>query len=172
MTFLSNNTTTTKTTKKSIFTTGLVALTLSSAVFLTGCGASSNEQTHAVLGSVVGGAIGHQFGKGRGKHVAEVLGAVIGGSIGANVGRRMDQRDQAQVSQTLENTPNYQKVAWNNQNTNTQYEFTPVNNYEGKVNGARTVCRDYVMDAWIDGRKQQVNGRACKNERGQWINAT
>jgi surface antigen len=45
-----------------------------------------------------------------------------------------------------------------------------VNKYEGNVNGNRTVCRDYVMDAWIDGRMQQVKGRACKNNRGEWVN--
>jgi surface antigen len=28
-----------------------------------------------------------------------------------------------------------------------------------------------VMDAWIDGRMQQVKGRACKNNQGQWVNA-
>lgn len=158
-------------TKKSILTTSLIALTLSSSAILSGCGATSNEQTHAVLGSVVGGAIGHQFGKGDGKHVMTIVGAVVGGMIGGNMGRRLDQRDQQRVSQSLETAPNYQKVAWNNPNTNTDYEFTPVNNYEGNVNGVRTQCRDYVMDAWIDGRMQQVNGRACKNDRGQWVNA-
>ena len=166
------NTLFTKISKRSVLTTGLVALTLSSSVILSGCGASSNEQTHTILGSVLGGAVGHQFGKGDGKNVMTVVGAVIGGMIGGNIGRGLDQRDQQKVNQTLETAPNYQKVAWNNQNTNTQYEFTPINKYEGNVNGSRTQCRDYVMDAWIDGRMQQVKGRACKNNQGQWVNAT
>lgn len=157
---------------KSIITTGLVALTLSSSVLLSGCGATSNEQSHTIVGSVVGGAIGRQFGKGDGKHAMTIVGAVIGGMIGGNVGRNLDRQDQQRVNQSLESTPNYQKVAWNNNNTNTQYEFTPINKYEGKVNGSKTVCRDYVMDAWINGRMQQVKGRACKNNRGEWINAS
>lgn len=156
---------------KSIITTGLIALTLSSSVLLSGCGATSNEQSHTIAGSVIGGAIGRQFGKGDGKNAMTVVGAIIGGMVGGNVGRNLDRQDQQKVNQTLESTPNYQKVAWNNNNTNTQYEFTPINKYEGKINGTRTQCRDYVMDAWIDGRVQQVKGRACKNNRGEWINA-
>lgn len=158
---------------KSVLTTGLVTLTLSTSVLLGGCSSNpSNEQTHTIAGSVIGGIIGHQFGKGDGKDAMTIVGAVVGGMIGGNIGRRLDEEDQRRVSQTLETAPNYQKVAWDNQRTAAKYEFTPVNKYEGRVNGTRTICRDYVMDAWIDGRKQQVNGRACKNNRGQWINAT
>ncbi len=155
--------------KKSILTSGLVAVTLSSAVMLNGCAGASNEQTHTIAGSVIGGAIGHQFGKGDGRKAMTVVGAIVGGMIGGNIGRGLDRNDQRRVAQTLETAPNYQKVAWNNNNTNTQYVFTPVNKYEGKVNGYRTQCRDYVMDAYIEGRMQQVKGRACKNSRGQWV---
>ena len=157
---------------KSFLISGAIALTLSSTALLTGCAGASNEQQQAIAGSVIGGAIGHQFGKGDGKHAMTIVGAIVGGMIGGNAGRQLDQRDRQKVAQTLETTPNYQKVAWNNPDTNTQYTFTPVNKYEGKVNGSRTQCRDYVMDAWIDGRMQQVKGRACKNNRGQWVNAS
>ena len=157
---------------KSYMMSGLIALTLSSTVLLSGCSGASNEQQQAIAGSVIGGIIGHQFGKGDGKNAMTIIGAVVGGMIGGNAGRNMDKRDQQKVAQTLETTPNYQKVAWSNPDTNAQYEFTPVNQYEGKVNGTRTQCRDYVMDAWIDGRMQQVKGRACKNNQGQWVNAS
>ena len=155
--------------RKSMLTSSLVAVTLSSAVMLNGCAGASNEQTHAIAGSVIGGVIGHQFGKGDGRKAMTIVGAIVGGMIGGNIGRGLDRNDQQKVAQTLETAPNYQKVAWNNNNTNTQYEFTPVNKYEGKVNGYRTQCRDYVMDAYIEGRMQQVKGRACKNSQGQWV---
>jgi len=156
-------------TKTSILTSGLIALTLGTSVGLAGCAGTSNEQTHTIAGSVIGGAIGRQFGKGDGRDVMTIVGAVVGGMIGGNIGRNLDEQDRRKVSQTLETAPNYRKVAWENPKTNTQYEFTPVNKYEGNVNGYRTQCRDYVMDAWIDGRMQQVNGRACKNSKGQWV---
>lgn len=161
-----------KTMSKSIVTSGLIAITLSSTVLMSGCSNTSHEQDHTIAGTVIGGAIGRQFGKGNGRDAMTVLGAIAGGMIGGNVGRELDKEDQRKVSQTLETAPNHQKVAWNNPNSNTDYKFTPVNKYEGKVNGTRTVCRDYVMDAWIDGQMQQVRGRACKNNKGQWVNAT
>ncbi len=160
-------------TKTSILTTGLMSVILVSTATLSGCAGSSKESQSAVVGSILGGAAGYQFGKGKGKRVATVLGAIAGGMIGGNIGRGLDQQDQRQVNQTLETAPVNQKVAWNNQSTNTNYEFTPVTEkYQGNVNGQATQCRDYVMDAWIDGRMQQVNGRACKNGNGQWVNAT
>lgn len=160
-------------TKKSIMTVGLITIFMTSSAVLSGCAGASKEQTSAIVGSVIGGAAGYQFGKGKGKRVATVLGAIAGGMIGGNVGRGLDQQDQQRVSQTLETAPKNQKVVWNNSNTNTNYEFTPVTEkYQGNVNGQATQCRDYVMDAFIDGRMQQVNGRACKNNNGQWVNAT
>lgn len=161
-----------KTMSKSIVTSGLIAITLSSTVMMSGCSNTSAEQDHTIAGTIIGGVIGRQFGKGDGRDAMTVIGAIAGGMIGGKVGRELDQEDRRKVSQTLESTPNHQKVAWNNPDTNTDYKFTPVNKYEGKVNGTRTVCRDYVMDAWIDGQMQQVRGRACKNNKGQWINAT
>lgn len=163
----------TLTTKKSVMTTGLMTILITSSAILSGCAGASKEQTSTIVGSVIGGAVGYQFGDGKGKKVATVLGAIAGGLIGGNVGRGLDQQDQQRVNQTLETAPRNQKVAWNNQNTQTNYEFTPVTEkYQGNVNGQATQCRDYVMDAWIDGRAQQVNGKACKNNSGQWINAT
>ena len=159
-------------TKKSVVTTGLITIFMTSTAILSGCAGASREQTSTIIGSVLGGAAGHQFGKGDGKKVATILGAIAGGMIGGNIGRGLDQQDQQRVSQSLETTPRNQKVAWSNPNTQTDYEFTPVTEkYQGNVNGQRTQCRDYVMDAWIDGRMQQINGRACKNSEGQWINA-
>jgi len=159
--------------KNSIMTVGLITIFMTSSAILSGCAGASKEQTSTIVGSVLGGAAGYQFGKGKGKRVATVLGAIAGGMIGGNVGRGLDQQDQQRVSQTLESAPRNQKVVWNNSNTNTNYELTPVTEkYQGNVNGQATQCRDYVMDAYIDGRMQQVNGRACKNNNGQWVNAT
>ena len=160
-------------TKTSMLTTGLISIMLVSSATLSGCAGASREQTSTIVGSVIGGAAGYQFGKGKGKRVATVLGAIAGGMIGGNIGRTLNQQDQSRISHTLETTPSNQKVAWNNPSTQTNYEFTPVSEkYQGNVNGQATQCRDYVMDAWIDGRMQQVNGRACKNGSGQWVNAT
>ena len=163
----------TLTTKKSLMTTGLLTIFMTSSAVLSGCAGASKEQQSTIIGSVIGGVAGHQFGKGKGKTAATILGTIAGGMIGGNIGRGLDQQDQQRVNQSLETTPRNQRVACSNPNTKTNYEFTPVTEkYQGNVNGQATQCRDYVMDAWIDGRMQQVNGRACKNSNGQWINAS
>lgn len=155
----------------SFITTGVIATLLSSSLVLTGCGVT-REQVGTITGSVVGGAVGRQFGKGQGRDVMTVVGAVVGGLVGGSIARDMDQADQQRVSQTLDTAPNYEKVSWENQQTNRQYTVQPTSNYQGQVNGYQTQCRDYVMDAWIDGRMQQVKGRACKDNQGQWVNAS
>jgi len=162
----------TKTTTKSMLATGLIATMLSSSFVLSGCGGTTREQTGTIMGSVVGGVVGHQMGKGKGNTAMTIVGAVAGGLIGGSIARGMDRRDQQKINQSLETAPNYEKVAWESEQTNKQYTFTPVNQYEGNVNGNRTQCRDYIMDAWIDGRMQQVKGRACKDPSGQWVNAS
>ena len=162
----------TRITKKSLMTTGLITIFMTSSAILSGCAGASKEQAATIAGAVLGGAAGYQFGDGKGQRTAAVLGAIAGGVIGANIGRGLDQQDQQRVSQTLETAPKNQKVVWNNPETKTNYEFTPVTEkYQGNVNGQATQCRDYVMDVFIDGRLQQVNGRACKNSSGQWVNA-
>ncbi len=161
-----------KPTIKSIVTASVITIVFSSVTILSGCAGTSKEQQGAITGSVVGGVVGHQIGKGKGNTAMTIIGAIVGGMVGGNIGRGLDQEDQRRVNQSLETAADNQKVAWDNPNTRTNYEFTPINKYEGNVNGQPTQCRDYVMDAWIDGRMQQVHGRACKNANGQWINAT
>lgn len=74
--------------KKTILSSGLMALILSSSAILSGCSGTTRDQTNTIAGSVIGGVIGHQFGRGSGKKAATVAGAIAGGVIGGNVGRR------------------------------------------------------------------------------------
>lgn len=157
---------------RNLVTAGMVTAIIASSFATSGCGGVSREQVGTISGSVIGGVVGREFGKGRGRDVMTVVGAVVGGMIGGSIARDMDRRDRERVNHSLETAPNYQKVSWDNEETNRHYTFTPVNQYDGRVNGYQTTCRDYIMDAYIDGRMQQVKGRACKNERGEWVNAS
>ena len=159
---------------KTLFSKSLIIATFSSTLILTACGGGSsmtNEQLNTIVGSVVGGAVGHQFGKGDGRTVMTIIGTVLGGYIGGQMGRNMNAYDQRQVSGALDNAPNYQKVSWNNNDTNSEYGFTPINTYEGNVNGQRSQCRDYVLDVRDKrtGQPMQVQGRSCRNAQGQWV---
>ena len=157
----------------SLLSKSLIIITCSSSLLLTGCGGGnmSNEQMNTIVGSVVGGAVGHQFGKGDGRTIMTILGVAMGGYIGGQMGRNMNSYDQRKVSGALNNTPNYKKVSWDNNETNSSYDFTPINSYEGNVNGNRSQCRDYIINVRDKktGRPMEVQGRACRNSQGQWV---
>jgi surface antigen len=161
----------------SFFSKSLIIATISSSLLFVGCGGGSrnnsmsNEQLNTIVGSVVGGALGHQFGKGQGRTVMTILGAAVGGYIGGQMGRDMTAYDQRKVSGALNRAPNYQKVSWDNNTTNSEYDFTPINRYEGRVNGQRAQCRDYIINVRdkSTNRPMEVQGRACRNNAGQWV---
>ncbi len=151
----------------------LSALALSATLALTGCasnggggnvlGGLDNGQLGAVAGTIAGAAIGNEFGSGSGKDLMRIVGAVVGGVIGAQMG----SANQKRIFSTLDNTPNNQTTTWKDQQQT--YRVTPVNYYQGTLNGQMTTCRNYKMDVLIDGRMQQINGRACRNAAAQWI---
>ena len=159
-----------------IISKGLLTGTLASALTLTGCatgpngggapgGGITNDQAKVIAGTVLGGVIGRQFGKGDGRTVATIIGAVIGGYVGTVMSNQSRQR----TNYALDRAPDYQPTTWTEPQTNNRYTVTPTNTYNAPVNGQQSVCRDYTMDAFIDGRMQQVKGRACKDTTGQWV---
>ncbi|MEE9303186.1 MAG: glycine zipper 2TM domain-containing protein [Thiotrichaceae bacterium] len=156
-----------------IISKGLLTGTLASTLIISGCasgpngsgGGITNDQARIIAGSVIGGVVGHQFGKGRGKTAATILGAIIGGYVGSAMNNQSRQR----TNYALDRAPDHQPTTWTEPQTNNQYTVTPTNTYNAPVNGQQSVCRDYTMDAYIDGRLQQVKGRACKDASGQWV---
>jgi surface antigen len=53
---------------------------------------------------------------------------------------------------------------WQNPNTNSQYEVTPVRT----VQTSRGACREYTTKAVINGKKETVYGYACRQPDGTW----
>lgn len=149
----------------------LMITTLSASLLFTGCvsgpggGGITSGQAGVITGSVLGGVAGHQIGKGRGRTAATVIGAVLGGYVGGLMTNQSRQR----TNYALDQTPNNQSRTWVEPQTNNRYTVTPTRTYSGNVNGQQSTCRDYNMDAYIDGRLQQVVGRACKDASGQWV---
>ena len=157
-----------------IISNGLMTGVLATALTLTGCatgpnggnpGGITNDQAKIIAGTVLGGVIGRQVGKGDGRTVATIVGALVGGYIGSMMTNQSRQR----TNYALDRTPDYQSSTWTEPQTNNQYTVTPTSTYRSQVNGQQSVCRDYKMDAYIDGRLQQVTGRACKDANGQWV---
>ena len=76
-------------------THSIVALFLSAAILLSGCGASSTVKGTAIgtgAGAATGAGIGAIIGGGQGAAWGAGIGAVVGGAAGAIIGNKMDKQ--------------------------------------------------------------------------------
>ena len=125
----------------------------------------NREALGSVLGGIIGGVTGSQIGRGDGRRAATIAGALIGLLIGKSIGRQMDQVDQYCTGQTLEYARDRQPITWYNPDNRTQYSVTPTSTYQTE---SGRYCREYVTQAALGGRGQQVYGTACRQPDGSW----
>ena len=124
----------------------------------------TKQQTGAVTGAVVGGVVGSTIGGGTGRTVAIVAGTVAGALFGSHVGKRMDEADRLKAAQALESAPSGQPTTWRNPDTKQEYTVTPTRTYETGTGP----CRDFTVNAKIDGKPEKVQGSACRQTDGTW----
>jgi len=127
---------------------------------------ATKEDAGALTGALLGAAVGSTVGDGRGKPLAIFLGAVAGTAIGSTMGRYMDEQDYLRTSRTLENNRTNQASTWRNPDTGNDYTVTPTRTY--KVSGGDGPCREFLLDANVGGKAQQVYGTACRQADGSW----
>lgn len=126
-------------------------------------GRCNREVIGQVLGGAIGGLAGSQIGDGTGRLIAVAAGTLAGVIIGGEIGKSMDKADQLCFDQALEHAPDGSKIVWNDNDT--QYAVTPQETVQ--EDGGR-YCREYYMDANVQGRTQQVVGTACRQPDGSW----
>jgi surface antigen len=137
---------------------------------IAGCGPDgpNNADTGLVVGAVTGGIIGNQVGKGSGNVLATMAGVVVGGIVGSEIGRRMDEHDRMYAQQAeyaaLEEGESERPRRWRNPDNGRYGEIVPEAYYDR--GGSR--CRDFVHFVWIEGRKREMRGTACRNPDGTW----
>jgi len=146
----------------------LIALaSLLAATLLVACETApehQKEQAGTVIGAVVGGVVGSQVGGGSGRTVAIVAGTIAGGLVGHSIGRHMDDTDQLKARQALESSRTGEPTTWRNPDTGATYTVVPTRSYQG-TNGP---CREYTLDATVDGKPDKVYGTACRQSDGSW----
>ena len=125
----------------------------------------NREALGAVLGGVIGGVTGSRIGDRHDRPAATIAGAIIGTLVGRSIGRYMDEVDQYCTGQALEYTPDNQPVEWQNPDAGASYRVVPTRTYQV---GDGRYCREYISEATIGGRKQQVYGTACRQPDGSW----
>ncbi|MDZ7759513.1 MAG: glycine zipper domain-containing protein [Desulfovermiculus sp.] len=131
---------------------------------LSACG--NKAQQGGVAGGLTGALIGSHLGPedDKSRRQNALIGAGIGALFGYAVGNELDKYDRTQIGNTLEYSPSYQTNSWVNPDTKNRFQATPRPAYQ---TGGR-VCRDVVIDAWVDGRRQDVQAKACRTSDGQW----
>ncbi len=142
----------------------LVVASLSLSVFLTGCSQVTNEGVGTVTGGVVGGLLGSQFGSGSGKVAAAAGGALLGAFLGGKIGQYMDRQDKMEMQRALETAPTGRAVTWQNPDNGNRYTVKPTRTYYTN----QQPCREYVTNALIGGKSQQIYGKACRQGDGSW----
>ena len=118
--------------------------------------AKADGLTNAVLLSAIG--------EGRGETAAIILGTMVGAAIGGSIGRSMDETDRMRTNMALENVRTGVSTTWRNPDTNTQYAVTPTRTYESSAGP----CREFSVQALVDGRQDEVVGTACRQLDGSW----
>lgn len=142
---------------------------------LTGCMNTGPKQGMGqLLGGAAGALIGSQIGQGDGRLVSVAVGTLAGAAFGGMIGAKMDRDDkilaERTMMKTLEYAPDNQAHSWTNPNTRHSGNFRVTCTEE--LPRDNLVCRDYVHTVIMDGRQQQVHGRACRDmrdRRGEWF---
>jgi surface antigen len=134
---------------------------------VTGCastGYGTNEQVGMVIGGALGGLLGDQVKDRNWRTAAIIAGTMTGAVVGGAVGRSMDATDRMRTGQTLETVRTGVSSSWRNPDTGSEYTVIPTSTYETSTGP----CRQYSIDAVVDGRKQKVYGTACRQSDGSW----
>jgi surface antigen len=125
-----------------------------------GQGAALGAAAGGTAGAIIGAATTH----GRHQWGATAGGAILGLLLGGAVGHAADSLDQDCAAEAVAYGPVGAPVGWQSPTYGTEYQVTPVRQYAAQG----TTCREYVANAAVNGRWQQVHGTACLQPDGSW----
>jgi len=142
------------------------ALAIALSIGLAGCATNQGQKqsTGMVIGGALGGLLGSQVKNSDVRTAAIIAGTLAGAAIGGAVGQSMDATDRMMAAQTLEGVRTGVPSAWHNPDSGVDYQFTPTRTYETSAGP----CREYTMDALIEGKRETVRGTACRQPDGTW----
>lgn len=131
---------------------------------LVSCADLNNQGVGTLTGGAIGGLLGSRFGGGAGKVAAAAGGALIGAYLGGRVGQTMDKLDAMKFQNSLETTATGNRAIWTNPDSGNAYAVTPTKTYYHN----NRPCRQYKMQATIEGSPEVMTGTACRQADGSW----
>ena len=143
-----------------------IAISLVALLFgLAACAGNVNKaQQGATLGALTGALVGSNVGER--SWATAMVGAGAGMLLGYMVGNEMDKYDKARISRTLETQPSSSTNTWVNPDTGNRFNATPGAAYQGTQG---QICRPIQIESRIDGRREMVDARACRQPNGNWV---
>ena len=97
--------------------------------------------------------------------VGAAIGAGIGLLLGYMVGNEMDKYDKEQINKTLESQPSGKPMTWKNPDSGNYGDVTPVRSYNSQQG---QYCREFQQTIYVDGKREQGYGTACRQPDGSW----
>lgn len=146
------------------FLIALVATTL-----LVGCANHSKQEQGRVWGAITGIALGSMVGDGNGRTAAMVLGGIFGSAIGSDIGAQLDEKDRMLMTRSTQSALEYGRSnvsnRWSNPDSGHSGDTTPHPAYQNQGKH----CREFTQTIYIGGNREVGKGKACRNNRGEWI---
>ncbi len=142
-----------------------IVFALAGSFLLSGCATMDRGDQGQIIGGVVGGVLGSQIGDGSGQTIAIIVGTMAGSMIGRQIGDSMDATDRLNTAVALRDSRTGQQTTWVNPDNGTRYTVTPTRTFE-RQDGP---CRDFQVDANVNGEPDRVNGTACLQADGTWV---
>lgn len=131
---------------------------------LTSCSSLNKEDAGTLAGGVIGGLVGSRFGGGSGQVIATGAGALLGAYLGGQIGKTMDKQDEMRMQRALETTKTGQVTRWQNPDSGNRYVVKPTKTYYQN----NQPCRQFSTRAVIQGKREVVYGKACRDPQGHW----
>ncbi|HUD50984.1 RT0821/Lpp0805 family surface protein [Parvibaculum sp.] len=127
---------------------------------------STNGILGGLGGAVVGGLLGSTIGGGSGKTLATIGGALAGGLVGNNLATQLTCQDQNYLgNSTYRSLDSGQPVSWKNPDSGNYGDVTPVRSYNSQQG---QYCREFQQTIYVDGKREQGYGTACRQPDGSW----
>ncbi len=149
--------------KSAVRRSGLLVV-LASAIALSGCATLDRGDQGEIIGGVLGGVLGSQIGNGNGQTAAIIIGTMAGSMIGRQIGDNMDARDRVNTAGALNDARTGEGTTWVNPDNGARYTVTPTRTFEAR----NRPCREFEVDANLDGEPSTLNGTACLQYDGSW----
>jgi surface antigen len=75
-----------------------------------------------------------------------------------------------QMQHALETAPVGRSVTWKNPDSGNVYTVKPTKTYysSSPSSSSEQPCREYITNAVIGGKSQQIYGKACRQADGSW----